>query len=327
MEGRNGYLPPPKHAAGRLWNVLAHRLKPARWVDNWWWERARVPQEVGSFASEGAVYALGWLIALAVPGLIPAVALITVARVASHFDELHMLYESLRHRDKSLFDRPQMWRRDGDGGKSFDATLGAELPPAPENATPGRGVLRTARRWLSDIWTEQRRVPGFALGMTLVGLGFLAGSVLGAPVALVAGIEYFTLAQQQFPSPRNVILAIKERDWDYILRPQVAHAVRRGRLRDEHEAEPAVGDAVGADGMDHSSPVQAPRTAQAPRAPNRYQIELRRLNGVPYAARHRRRHRGSSHPLQMRRPIAHLSESPAAGVTKPAARPSGAVLQ
>ena len=216
---------------------MVHRWRVAKWVDEWWYERARIPCETGSYGLEALTIVVG--AALGFPGFM----VVTAARVMSNLDEIHTLYLALRHRDFSLFDKAQTWQRTRDG------RLVNMTPESPWEDTGEKPTHKEiVKRWASDFWTERRRLPGFAFSMGASFAGLMLGAVFHAPTLVVGIVAYGAFAIQNAPVVRNAILSLVHGTWDYLNRPQTITKERQSSTVEESAvvaeavvAEPVVG--------------------------------------------------------------------------------------
>jgi hypothetical protein len=228
--------PAPRSPAKRAWNGLVHRVAPVRWVDEWWWERARVPMELGGIALEAGIWAIGLTV---LP--LPTLALMTLARIGSHADEIHMAWNAIKHRDISLFNQPQTWERTRDGRmvRLPDAIARDEERRLAEEADPDQTQARL-KGWLTDYLTERRRMPAFILGLGLPLVGMLAGSVFGVSMGVSAAIAYTGFAAQYAPTARNLVRAVIHRSWSYVNQPQRHHRRPRAETQAPTVTAPTV---------------------------------------------------------------------------------------
>ncbi len=249
---------PPRTGVGRQWTKLTQRHRAARWVDEWWYERANIPSFAISVSSEIGVYAIG--LAAGFPGVL----VVTTARLSAILNEFHTAYLAVRHRNLDLFNQPQTWERKADG--SVERAAGAESMLTRRVRVEGTVVHRFkhhTRRHVSDLWTQRRRLPGFIISTSMPILGLVLGAAFHVPLIVTTALTYGTVALGTAPIIRSGVLALIHRSPGYLNKPQL-HAPPERSGNGEPEAPAAELPDVSAAPASFTSPTPAARPA--PRA-------------------------------------------------------------
>ncbi len=210
-------LAAPRTAIGRLWVSLLPKSKAARWVDDWWYERANIPSMAISMGTEVGIWAVGLLVTP-----LPAVFVIALARLSAVTNEFHTMYLAIRHHSLDLFNQPQTWERRTDGSigrvPGFAVTRARRMAPTEPFI---QRAVSAVRRHSSDLWTQRRRLPGFVIGIASPVLAFVMGTAFGFPVLVTTAITYATVVLQSAPLIRSGVLSLVHRSADYFNRPQL----------------------------------------------------------------------------------------------------------